>query len=133
MPHRTGIALAIIGSSLVFMSGSIAADDYSSEARPKVAKSDVEAMMKSLSNWGRWGENDELGALNLITPSKRKQAAALVRDGVTVSLAHDAGKTAGGPSAFGHKMIGLPQAGDFTFASDEYRVAYHGFTETHLD
>ena len=39
------------------------------------------------SNWGRWGEEDDLGALNLITPEKRIQAAALVRDGLSVSLA----------------------------------------------
>ncbi len=45
--------------------------------------------MRELSNWGRWGEADELGAANLITPQKRVGAAALVRDGVSVSLAHD--------------------------------------------
>ena len=42
--------------------------------------------MTSLSNWGRWGDDDQLGCLNLITPATRKQAAALVRDGVTVIL-----------------------------------------------
>ena len=26
--------------------------------------------MTSLSNWGRWGEGDQSGCLNLITPSK---------------------------------------------------------------
>ena len=41
--------------------------------------------MTSLSNWGRWGDDDQKGCLNLITPEKRKQAAALVQDGVTVS------------------------------------------------
>src|SRR4051812_17023175 len=45
---------------------------------------------KDLSNWGRWGKDDEIGALNLITPAKRKQAAALVKDGVSVSLSADA-------------------------------------------
>jgi hypothetical protein len=41
----------------------------------------------SLSNWGRWGEEDQAGCLNLITPEKRRQAAALIRDGTTVSCA----------------------------------------------
>jgi kynurenine formamidase len=119
---------------MVFRSGPIAAEDSDSKARPIVTRSDVDGMMKSLSNWGRWGAEDELGTLNLITPAKRKQAAALVRDGVTVSLAHDANKSAnGGSSAFGHRMTALPQDMDFTGASDEYRVAYHGFTETHMD
>src|ERR1041385_6167050 len=40
-----------------------------------------------LSNWGRWGKDDERGALNLVTPQKEVQAARLVKDGVTVSLA----------------------------------------------
>jgi len=34
-----------------------------------------------LSNWGRWGNDDELGTLNFVTPEKRVQAAALVRTG----------------------------------------------------
>ncbi|MGA1835886.1 cyclase family protein [Herbiconiux sp. 11R-BC] len=38
-------------------------------------------------NWGRWGADDRLGTLNLIDPAKRLEAAALVREGVTVSLA----------------------------------------------
>ena len=41
--------------------------------------------MTSLSNWGRWGDDDHLGCLNLIAPEKRKRAAALVQDGVTVT------------------------------------------------
>lgn len=41
--------------------------------------------METLSNWGRWGGDDQMGCLNLITPAKRQQAASLVRDGVAVS------------------------------------------------
>jgi hypothetical protein len=48
----------------------------------------VEKMETDLSNWGRWGKDDERGALNLITPQKTKAAAALVKEGVSVSLAH---------------------------------------------
>ena len=43
--------------------------------------------MASLSNWGRWGGEDQLGCLNLISQAKRRQAAALVQDGITVSCA----------------------------------------------
>ena len=43
--------------------------------------------MNSLSNWGRWGDDDQLGCFNLITPSKRKAAAALVQEGIPVSCA----------------------------------------------
>ena len=39
----------------------------------------------SVKNWGRWGDEDELGALNLITPETRRAASACVVDGETVS------------------------------------------------
>lgn len=54
--------------------------------RPAVAKADIERMMKELSNWGRWGADDQLGALNLVTPETRRRAAGLVKDGQVVSL-----------------------------------------------
>jgi kynurenine formamidase len=100
----------------------------------KLTKGDIDGMMTSLSNWGRWGNEDQLGALNLITPEKRKQAAGLVKDGVTVSLAHEVVKAKwGGSPAFEHKMTSLPEAKEITAASDEYCASYHGFTQTHLD
>ena len=49
---------------------------------------DFERMMDELSNWGRWGPTDQLGAANLITPAKRLEAIGLVTEGITVSLAH---------------------------------------------
>ncbi|MCL4860477.1 MAG: cyclase family protein [Caldilineaceae bacterium] len=39
-----------------------------------------------LSNWGRWGADDERGALNLLTPALVKQAAGLVKTGKVYSL-----------------------------------------------
>jgi len=54
-----------------------------------LTKKDIDQMMTSLSNWGRWGKTDELGALNLVTPAKRREAASLVREGVSISLAHN--------------------------------------------
>ena len=51
------------------------------------AEAQVLEWMTSLSNWGRWGNDDQKGCLNLITPEKRKQAATLVRDGISVSCA----------------------------------------------
>ncbi|MCP5120746.1 MAG: cyclase family protein, partial [bacterium] len=42
-----------------------------------VTKATVDQWMEELSNWDRWGKQDQLGAINLITPAKRKQAVAL--------------------------------------------------------
>tara|TARA_A100001037_G_scaffold306670_1_gene353866 strand:- start:5905 stop:6852 length:948 start_codon:yes stop_codon:yes gene_type:complete len=44
-------------------------------------------MMTELSNWGRWGPEDQLGCLNLITSKKVVEASALVSRGVTISCA----------------------------------------------
>src|SRR5437870_7130061 len=52
-------------------------------------EADFRRAMKELSNWGRWGDDDELGAANLITSAKRKQALALAKDGLPISMAHD--------------------------------------------
>src|SRR5579864_8398064 len=54
-----------------------------------LTKSDVDRMMTELSNWGRWGKSDQMGTANLITPAKRKAAAALVTEGYSVSLSRD--------------------------------------------
>ena len=55
-----------------------------------LTKEDVDRWMTELSNWGKWGKDDQAGTINLITPAKRKAAAALVREGVSVSMALDA-------------------------------------------
>jgi kynurenine formamidase len=47
---------------------------------------DFERLLESLGNWGRWGEEDERGALNYITEEKRRAAAGLVRRGRAFSL-----------------------------------------------
>ncbi|HLY47797.1 MAG TPA: cyclase family protein [Solirubrobacteraceae bacterium] len=47
----------------------------------------VDALARELSNWGRWGDADEVGTLNLITTEKRRRAAACVRSGTAISLA----------------------------------------------
>jgi kynurenine formamidase len=43
----------------------------------------------ALSNWGRWGHDDEIGTLNLITPERVAAAAASVTEGLVVSCGVD--------------------------------------------
>ncbi len=108
----------------------------SAQSPHAVAKTDVDKWMTSLSNWGRWGKADQLGTVNLITAARKKQAAALVRDGFTISLARtlETDKAADNESPFGHVMTatGAQPASD-TFALDTYTVSYHGYAHTHLD
>ena len=63
--------------------GACSGGDAQGEQGAEVTKEQYDTWMSELSNWGRWGEDDQLGALNLITPAKRIEAAALVRDGRT--------------------------------------------------
>jgi len=48
---------------------------------------EIAARAEAFRNWGRWGEDDVLGTLNLIDAAKRVEAAALVQDGEVISLA----------------------------------------------
>ncbi len=50
---------------------------------------EFEKLFQQVSNWGRWGKEDELATLNLITDAKRVEAASLVKLGISVSLAHE--------------------------------------------
>ena len=103
--------------------------------QPKVTKADVDEWMQSLSNWGRWGAEDQLGAINLITPKTRLAAAKLVTQGVSVSLARDVEKEAAvdNPRPFLHKMLNVGLNNPGQFVSDDFQVSYHGYAHTHMD
>lgn len=94
---------------------------------PSVTKADFERWKTELSNWGRWGKDDQIGALNLITPAKRRQAADLVTEGVSVSLARDVDteKAVDNPQPYEHSMLAI--------GSDRFGVSFHGVAHTHLD
>src|ERR1700676_1072340 len=123
---------AFAGSLLMLLMLSLAADKLSSQAPAPasghaVNPAEYERWKKDLSNWGRWGKDDQIGALNLITPAKRKQAAGLVKEGFSVSMAGDADtvKAVDNPNPYEFKML--------TIGSDQIAVNYHGIAHTHLD
>src|SRR5205807_10384490 len=106
------------------------------QANRSVTAAMVDSWMIELSNWGRWGKDDQMGAINLITPAKRKQAAALVKDGVSVSLARntETEKAADNDSPFGHTMTSTGKnALEGTYSMDMISVSYHGWAHTHMD
>jgi len=53
-------------------------------ANPEAA---IAAAAKRCSNWGRWGPDDVHGTMNFLTADKRVEGAALIRRGVSFSLA----------------------------------------------
>lgn len=91
--------------------------------------------MESLSNWGRWGVEDQLGTINLITPETRLEAAKLVTEGISVSLARDVEKqeAVDNPRPFRHTMLNVGQNNPGQFVSDDFQVSYHGYAHTHMD
>ena len=93
---------------------------------------------KELSNWGRWGPNDQRGTLNLITAEKTRQAAALVRAGETVTLQHfvtseeTLDSQTFGPTRHWMSRVD-PDTGDPTFALDEIQFSLHDGMLSHVD
>ena len=88
--------------------------------------------MEELSNWGRWGDDDELGAANLMTEAKRREAAALIRTGTTVSLAHDliTEEAVDVTEPYVLQMRVNPEAQN---SGDRIDIYFHGVTFSHLD
>lgn len=100
---------------------------------------DIERMMEELSNWGRWGSDDQLGAANLITPQKRLEAIATVTEGITVSLEHIllTEEAPDVPSPFQRRVLRVPDTtAEPAFrggVSDNYSISYHGYSHSHVD
>ena len=124
--------LAWVGVSWVIavMVGTAAAQEV--RDRPLVTQAEYDRWLTELSNWGRWGPADEVGALNLITPAKRRAAAGVVQEGFTMSLASTAQleRTIDNPCPIAWEMVNATPRG----ATD--RVAYpciHGAGTTHID
>jgi kynurenine formamidase len=97
-------------------------------------EAEVKSWLTDRRNWGRWGADDQRGAINLITPAKRAAAARLVRSGRSVSLSRPFPKEPGLNNSFPaqHYMRTLPR-GRGGFAADYYGIFYHGVASTHLD
>src|SRR5690349_11087291 len=98
-----------------------------------VTQADMDRWKKELSNWGRWGKDDEKGTLNLITAAKRKQAAALVKEGFAVSLARDAATEKDSDNPQPYEDVMLSDGSGRPAATDRISVAFHGLAHTHLD
>jgi len=119
-------SLLICSTVALVLVVSIAAQGQVARAPRNAAEFDE--LFRQVSNWGRWGKDDQLGSANLVTEAKRRQAAALVKNGVSVSLAHNAitEKAADNPSPFEHTM-------NPGFFMDTYKVSYHGYAHSHID
>jgi kynurenine formamidase len=103
-----------------------------------LTKDDIARMARELSNWGRWGPEDELGTLNLVTPEKRRTAFGLVQEGVTISCSLPLPVNAA-PDNLRPALHMMLRGGDATpetglaFSADFFGIAPHGMATSHLD
>lgn len=105
----------------------------------RLSESDVRAIGEQVSNWGRWGDEDERGALNLITPERRAAATALIAEGTPVSCARPlpTRPAPNNPNPVQHLMLATgdlpaPRWGP-AGAMDYFAMAPHGMATTHID
>ena len=105
--------------------------------RTDVSADEFDRLFTTLRTWGRWGDSDQLGALNLLTPERVAAAAGLVRDGATITMSWPMQReaTANTPQPAEHRMTSESNQ-DSTgtvVAKDYIGIHYHGDTHTHLD
>ena len=102
---------------------------------------DLDAMYESLKNWGRWGPDDERGALHYLTDGHTARAAGLVRSGESVSLSHDLATEPlpEHPHPVQHHMLAAGDARDssgiagYEASHDHLALDLHGLWTTHVD
>jgi kynurenine formamidase len=110
------------------------------DAATAVPAERMREIFESVKSWGRWGPDDQAGALNLLTPQTRLAAAAGVRHGLAVSCARElpVDPSPENPRPALHLMVragddcvapglGLESTGDFV------GVAFHGMATSHID
>lgn len=126
------------GTAATFAATSlVAGTPAAGETPPSLAIENDEALeraLPALSNWGRWGHDDQLGTLNFMTSKTRLAAAALIRSGRVVPLGREFSVTTPELRNFSYEMRRyedpLPEeAGCF----DIVGMTCHGFAVTHID
>jgi|GEM_PF-1640673 len=109
------------------------ADEQDGRATPSM--DEVHGWLDNRNNWGRWGDDDQVGAVNLIDARKRVEALGMARTGRVVSISRPYPKEPGptNPTPAQHFI----RRGDRPYRSgavvDYYGFIYHGHNHTHLD
>jgi kynurenine formamidase len=111
----------------------------SSPTQQRVPLEEFDRIFESVKNWGRWGADDQLGTMNLITPERVRAAAGLVRSGRRVSMQIPINTTAGpdNPNPAIHFVtqghdIDIGSSG-LRFGLDFLGMACHGDCHSHMD
>ena len=140
---RTSNRAAWVTIAVIVISAACSGGNAQGELVQEVTKEQFDTWMSELSNWGRWGADDQLGALNTITPEKRVQATGLVQSGTVVSMARpmaivslespekmDANRP---PVLLGSVRNVFDIDTDNGYFWERYEIEYHGSVVSHLD
>jgi len=108
---------------------------------PEVTDAYCESLWTRVCNWGRWGADDQAGALNHITDAKRRSAATGVRRGVAIGLGNPwpVAPAPDNPWPADHRMMRAGDDPDYpgvqglSVALDYLGVACHGGATSHVD
>src|SRR5436853_4517640 len=140
LSRREAIQCVTVGASLAYAAAPFAKAQSAGgdTASHHTTKEDFVQLMTQLSNWNRWGKDDQMGAINLITPKKRKQAVSLVKEGASFSMARSAEleDAVDNRQPIVRKMtrlgVGAPTTG-IGGTGDTFFISYHGYVHTHMD
>ena len=104
----------------------------------EVSAGEFRELFNRVSNWGRWGADDERGALNYLTADRVAAAARLAQSGQTVSLSRtlNTEPESDNPEPADHHMTMLgarERPHGLGFAKDYIGVDYHNDSHSHLD
>lgn len=100
---------------------------------------EYDEIFESIKNWGRWGSDDQRGALNLITPEKMRQGAQSIRHGRVIPCAAPMATTPDidNPTPVMHLMVRaadlVPPDALWGGSADYMMTTVHGAANTHLD
>ena len=139
---RMGVTGGLV-VAMILICGSATRAGAQGDSGAEVSKAQYDTWMMELSNWGRWGADDELGALNLITPDKRLEAASLVTRGTVVSMARemtierlddpDQASANRPPVLVGSSRSVFDINTEGGYFLERYEIEYHGSAVSHLD
>ncbi len=129
-------AAVVRSAALLTLAVTVAACGVFSQSGPPnrepITVRQFDTWMEEYSNWGRWGEDDERGAANLMTDAKRLEAAALIQTGTTVSLANDF-VTEGAADVPEPYQLQMRISQENQNSADRIEVYFHGVAFSHLD
>ena len=99
----------------------------------------VAELFEQTKQWGRWGDDDERGALNLLTPERIARAAGLVQEGVSISCGRrlPVAPAVDNPTPAQHHMVLAGDVGGtgtgLQASADFIGVSFHGMVVSHID